>query len=226
MVESYTLVFPVFVHFQRSFELHHTLVNGRPINVEATSAGGKKSRFRKDHIKEETLKCQKKAQEAIERKARDAAKRKRPLPETDTAATTHTETDPQGNSSKSKTTETSAETVSLGHPVDKNKPDLDSRKSLDLPSPEGFSNSGKNGDKAKKAMIVTRKTEKIVGEPLKKSEQEKGVSRHVLEEPRGLQKMKNERQTMDKAEGKPAWIKPRELHLSSIDKPRLHIKFD
>lgn len=51
--------------------------------MEATSAGGKKSKFRKEKIKERTVTFQKKAQETIERKARDAAKRKAKPPSTD-----------------------------------------------------------------------------------------------------------------------------------------------
>ncbi|GAU88745.1 hypothetical protein RvY_01383 [Ramazzottius varieornatus] len=72
--------------FKRSFQLHHSIICGRPINVEATITGGRKSRHRAVHIKDRTAKLQQEAKEAIERKARDAAKKKAnrpPQPATD-----------------------------------------------------------------------------------------------------------------------------------------------
>ena len=47
------------LRFQRAFELHHARVNGRPINVEATIIGGKKSKHREAHIKDWTARMQK-----------------------------------------------------------------------------------------------------------------------------------------------------------------------
>ncbi|OQV23607.1 hypothetical protein BV898_02352 [Hypsibius exemplaris] len=88
--------------FRRAFQLHHALVNGRKINVEATIIGGRKSRIRAEHIKEWSARMQKEGAEMLANKvAKGVAIPPREIKSTTEGSDDGTE--PTSNASKKRT---------------------------------------------------------------------------------------------------------------------------
>ncbi|XP_055344171.1 uncharacterized protein LOC129592221 [Paramacrobiotus metropolitanus] len=223
--------------YRRAFELHNTVINGRPINVEATNPGGRKSRFRKDKLKSLSTSFQQKAKEALERKERDAAKCRKPKPPLnesteETKVTAETEEKSTAVDEKTHPDEINQKKSSKKNSERRKRPETEEVESggaekaspfVRLPkkpktgeTPVDFQNSHPGSNE---------KPPEVKNEPTPDFKKGKNAPKNFP--PRGSFGAMNQRHSETaKAFPKVSGVKPREAHLAGLGKPKVHIKFE